>query len=266
MNSCVHETKMMAAIAEADAVSIEIRVLTGFLAIGLALVHLFACRLRLLRSTPRSRWLSLGSGVSVAYVFVHILPDLSKAQETVQQHFDAKIAFLEHHVYLVAMLGLVAFYGLERAANNSRKRNQAEGDGDVTSAEVFWLHIASFALYNALIGYLLVHREAPGRMSLLLFAIAMALHFLVNDNGLREHHKKMYDKLGRWILAAAVIAGWAIGSGTLISQAAIAVLFAFLAGGIVLNVLKEELPEDRESRFWSFVVGAIGYAGLLLAL
>ncbi|NJL21613.1 MAG: hypothetical protein HC895_13625, partial [Leptolyngbyaceae cyanobacterium SM1_3_5] len=45
-----------------------------------------------------------------------------------------------------------------------------------------------------------------------------------------------------------------------------AVLFAFLAGGIVLNVLKEELPEDRESHFWSFAIGAIGYAVLLLGL
>jgi zinc transporter ZupT len=76
----------------------------------------------------------------------------------------------------------------------------------------------------------------------------------------------MYRQTGRWILAAAVIAGWAIGSSTELSQAAIAVLFAFLAGGIVLNVLKEELPEDRESRFWAFAVGAIGYAALLLAL
>ena len=94
----------------------------------------------------------------------------------------------------------------------------------------------------------------------------MALHFVVNDFGLREHHKKMYDHTGRWILAAAVVTGWVIGVGIELSQAAIAVLFAFLAGGVVLNVLKEELPEERESRFWAFAVGALGYAALLLAL
>jgi hypothetical protein len=31
----------------------------------------------------------------------------------------------------------------------------------------------------------------------------------------------------------------------------------------VLNVLKEELPDERESRFSAFVVGAVGYAALL---
>jgi hypothetical protein len=34
---------------------------------------------------------------------------------------------------------------------------------------------------------------------------------------------------------------------------------------MVLNVLKEELPEDRDSRFAAFAVGAGGYAALLLA-
>ncbi len=67
-------------------------------------------------------------------------------------------------------------------------------------------------------------------------------------------------------MAAAIIVGWVIGSGTEIHQAAVAVLFAFLAGGIVLNVLKEELPEEQESRFWAFALGAIGYAILLLAV
>lgn len=40
--------------------------------------------------------------------------------------------------------------------------------------------------------------------------------------------------------------------------------FAFLAGGMILNVLKEELPEERESRFTAFLSGAAGYAALLL--
>lgn len=77
----------------------------------------------------------------------------------------------------------------------------------------------------------------------------MALHFVVNDHGLREHHKNAYDHIGRWILKVAIIAGWVIDSETKISEAAIALLFAFLAGGAILNIFKEELPEDRQSCF-----------------
>lgn len=41
-------------------------------------------------------------------------------------------------------------------------------------------------------------------------------------------------------------------------------LTAFLAGGVVLNVLKEELPEERESSFGAFAVGATLYAAIVL--
>ncbi len=240
--------------------------ITAICAIALAIIHLFSGKLRFLNAKPRSRWLSFGSGVSVAYVFVHILPELSKAQLTLQNSLDIGLIFLEHHVYLVALLGLAVFYGLERFASKSRQRNQKAGKGDVTALDVFWIHIASFAVYNALIGYLLVHREESSIKSLLFYFFAMALHFVVNDNGLRENHKQIYDRIGRWLLVAAIIVGWVIGIGTVIHQAAVAVLFAFLSGGIVLNVLKEELPEERESRFWAFTFGAFGYAILLLAL
>jgi hypothetical protein len=46
--------------------------------------------------------------------------------------------------------------------------------------------------------------------------------------------------------------------------AGFATMFAFLAGGIILNVLKEELPEERESRFSAFTAGTAAYAALLL--
>lgn len=240
-----------------------IPLLSLLLVAALAAVHLFSGRMRFLSASPRSRWLSAAGGVSVAYVFVHLLPDLAEEQETVREAVGEGFSFIEYHVYLVAMVGLVAFYGLERAAKLSRRRGRATGDA--AGPGVFWLHVGSFGLYNALIGYLLLHREEPGLWSLVLFAFAMGVHFVVNDFGLREDHKGAYDRAGRWVLAAAVLAGWAVGLLSEISEAALAVLFAFLAGGVVMNVLKEELPEERESRFWAFALGAALYAAVLLA-
>jgi len=234
------------------------------LAVGLALVHLFSGRMRFLSASPRSRWLSAAGGVSVAYVFVHLLPDLAEEQETVREAVGENFSFLEYHVYLVALVGLLTFYGLERAAKTSRRERRRGGGGDATGAGVFWLHVSFFALYNALIGYLMLHREEPGLGSFVLFAFAMGVHFVVNDFGLREDHKGAYDRAGRWVLAAAVVAGWAVGFVSEISEAALAALFAFLAGGVVMNVLKEELPEERESRFWAFVLGAALYSVVLL--
>jgi zinc transporter ZupT len=235
---------------------------------GLVLVHLIAGKLRFLEGIPRSRWLSMACGVSVAYVFIHIFPDLQEAQSRMEGSWNF-LPLVEHHVYLVALLGLSIFYGLERMVKSSQKRGEssAPGDGHGTPpAGVFWLHILSFGVYNFLIGYLLVHREEQDVRGLLFFFVALALHFLINDYGLRQDHKDTYERLGRWILSGAILIGWVAGLATQVNQATTDVLFAFLAGGIILNVLKEELPEERRSRFSAFALGAVAYAVLLLFL
>jgi hypothetical protein len=126
--------------------------------------------------------------------------------------------------------------------------------------------MASFGAYNALVGYLLTHREVMTPLSLAFFLVAMALHFVVTDYGLNEDHKAAYRRVGRWVLVVAVLVGWAVGADTEVSKAAVAVLTAFLGEGVVLNVLKEEVPSERQSRFWAFALGAAGYAALLLTL
>lgn len=229
------------------------------------LVHLFIDRMKFLAATPRSRWLSVAGGVSVAYVFLHLLPELSAGQRTLAQSFGA-VRFAERHVYLIAMAGLVLFYGLERLASGSSDPDRDQRREKITSPGVFALHIASFAAYNMLVGYLLLHRESGGARPLAFFALAMALHFVVNDFGLLEHHKRRYRAVGRWMISLAVVAGFAIGLFTTVHRAMIAVLVAFLAGGVILNVLKEELPRERESRFSAFLAGAAASSVLLLAL
>lgn len=235
------------------------------LALGLAAVHLLAGKLRFLGRIPRSRWLSFGGGVSVAYVFVHMLPELGEYQREVATTVGLIAGFVDHHVYLVALVGFGSFYGLERLAQRSRDGATVAGGETTANEPVFWVHIGAFALYNVLVGYLLIHGETPDLEGVLVFWVAMALHFVVNDYGLRHHHRGAYDRIGRWVLAAAVVGGWALGTVMRIDTLTIAVLIAFLGGGILLNVIKEELPEERESRFWAFAAGVVGYSVLLLA-
>ena len=237
-------------------------------ALGLAVVHLSSGRLRFLEGTPRNIWLSVAGGVSVAYVFVHLLPELAEGQEALAEALgeESFLAALESHVYLLSLVGLAVFYGLERAASSSRRRKRKEAGEDRPSNGVFWLHISSFAVYNAVIGYLLLRREESGSEELFLFFLAMALHFVVNDHGLREQHKSAYHRIGRWVISAAILLGWALGLLVEVPEFAIAAVTAFLSGGIVLNVLKEELPEERASRFCAFALGAALYATILLAL
>lgn len=230
-------------------------------------VHLAAGRLRFLDVIPRSRWLSVAGGVSVAYVFVRLLPELGAGQEVIRASIvGGVLASIGNHIYLIALAGLVAFYGLERVVRTSQKHQPRgrESERTTTGPGVFVLHIVSFAAYNSLIGYLLLHRIRPGPVSLAFYTFAMALHFLVTDYGLRKDHRQDYDRIGRWALSAALIGGLAAGYMASLPEIWIAVLTALLAGGVILNVLKEELPEGRQSRIVPFVLGAFGYTAILL--
>lgn len=240
---------------------------TLIVALAFAAIHLLGRLMSFLRTTPRSVWLSAAGGISVAYVFVHILPELDHHQDLLNA-WSERLRLSgpsERYIYYVALIGLAAFYGLESVARSSARRGVERDGRRHPSFRAFWLHLASYAAFNVLIGYLLLHREEVGLLGLLTYAVAMATHFVVADQGLRGQFYPAYDKVGRWILAATPLFGWVLGAVIDVPPLAVSALFAFLAGGVVLNVLKEELPEHRESHFWAFALGAGLYAALLLA-
>lgn len=202
--------------------------------------------------------------MSVAYVFVHLLPEVAHVeQELGELASGSPLRYLEHHAWLLALAGLAVFYGLELLARRARRPSSGAGPRPDL---VGWVHVASCSLYNGIVGVLLVERAHESTTTLALFAVAMGLHMLVNDHGLRADHGRLYRDRGRWIVSLAVVAGWGLATLTGASTPVVGMLLAFLAGGVVMNVLKEELPEDRQSRWGPFVVAAAAYAALLLLL
>ncbi|WP_415383489.1 hypothetical protein [Halosimplex sp. TS25] len=235
------------------------RVLPAVLAVALASTHLLARSELFLARLSRGRFLSFAGGVSVAYVFVHVLPEIDDFRKPMNEH--ALIALpTEKEVYLVTMLGFITYYGLEQLAHQSAEQSL----DDRPSPGIFRVHVGSYAAYNAIVGYLLFHQEAPGVSNLLLFALALGLHFLLNDVSLEDRHEEAYHRTGRWALAVAVLVGAGVGSVTELDRATLGLLFAFLAGGIMLSVVREEVPADREGKFWSFTAGVAVYTAVLL--
>lgn len=232
----------------------------------LVLVHLFVSRLGL-SGIPRSKWLSLGGGISVTYIFLHVLPEFAEYQEMFTDHTSGSmLTFMEHHIYGFALLGLVAFYALERAAKrSSQSHREPAGDTEEHDTRIFWIHMFSFVVYNGIIGYLLRWREDQSTLGLVYYVSAMAFHFMVTDYSLYEHYQELYRRRGRWLVVAALVAGWILGLSVEIAEIHIGMIFAFVAGGVIMNVLKEELPEERKSNIWAFAAGVTAYAVLLFA-
>ena len=240
--------------------------LSFFCAVGFALIHFFSKSIRFANVVPRSKFLSFSAGVSVAYVFVHLLPELNHYQEVlVNELKNSPWRYLEHHIYVIALAGLALFYSLERLVKLSKNNPRFKQPEDASSG-IFWLHIGSFFIYNAIIGYLLVQEEFNTVLGMLFYFVALGVHFLINDWSLRKDHQHIYDQYGRVLLTVAILLGWLIGALTELNELLLSILQAFIAGGVILNVMKEELPQEQESSIGSFLFGSFGYSLLLIFL
>ncbi len=225
-------------------------------AFALVAIHFVTPLLTFLSNAPRSRWLSFAGGASLAYVFLHLLPEIAEGEAVLAEEAGHG-TLLGFGIWGVALAALLAFYGIERLVQSDAMRR-----GTTDAAEkpgIFWVHLGSFAAYNLVTGYLLVQREGP----LAVFAIAMGLHLLTTDFGLTEAFRDGYLKVARWILAAALLVGWAIGATTAVPEVWIVTVTAILGGGVILNVLKEELPTQRDSRFSALLAGVLVFAAVL---
>ena len=236
------------------------------LAIGLAVIHGFAAQLPIFSFIPRFRWTSFAGGVSLSYVFLEILPELSHTQKELQHAEIPLVQYLENHVYILALLGLVVFYGLDWLALTAKRNRPVINHRAGSGAAVFWIHISGFALLNFILGYLLQELDAHGLLTCILFFVAVALHLFIIDESLREHHTSLYDKQGRWVLVGAIVLGAIAGQTIHLNEAAIAIVWSFLAGSIILNVLKRELPDEKENCFGSFIGGTALFTALVLLM
>ncbi len=238
-----------------------------FAIIALAAVHLGAGTTASLRRKWRSRALSAAAGISVCYVFLELLPDLTARQAMIDT--GGFLRGLEHHVYILAMVGLTVFFAVETVSRKSRHRNRHSGTSEFTGTGAFWFSTVSFVILNASIGYAIASPGDEAVEPLWLFALVMGLHFLANDCSLVEHHGRRYERTGRWLLVGGLVAGWLIGIVPQfeIQPQALALVLAFIAGGTILNILRNELPDtDRTADVAAFALGALAYGVLLLGL
>ncbi len=231
----------------------------------LAAVHILVKELRRLKAGTRYALLAAGAGASLAYVMLRILPKLAEKQDSLMASADTGLrGFLEHHAYLVAMLGLVTYYGISRVAAYGAEGAESGSPRRHRAAQI--ATAVGYGAYSMLIGYLIVSREQFGLFSIILITGGMGTLFLVTDHGLRKKWPDAYDGWIRWVLAISLVAGWAVGIRVEISPNVIALWYAFLAGIMLIGVIGEKLSMEEGGAFWAFLAGVVAFTALLLLL
>lgn len=230
----------------------------------LVLVHLFVHRIRVLQQEA-GPWISLSAGVAIAYVFVDVLPLLAKQQSVLMTGDTAGwLRFLKHHAYLVALAGFAFHYGI--ALSRVVDHGPDTASGFIGSGIASRFSLISFLIYSFLIGYLIGEKWDHGKDPGLLFAIAMAVHFVGLSHLAYEQAPGAYTRWLRFQLALSTLLGWVLAVTTRVSDLIFFLAFSFLAGGIIVVAMSVELPRIRPNMrdFLAFVIGLTSFAGLLL--
>jgi hypothetical protein len=241
---------------------------TGIAAALFALAFVLGSRFNPLKSIldDTRGIVSFSAGMASAYVFVHVMPELHGSETVVGKEFDESARIGGAWVYLCALLGFLVYYGIDHMHTRLKQPSAArEAAGGEESGAAFALHLVGFGAYVFTMGYLLLNNleETPG--SIALYAIAIALHFVTIDHSLHREHGATYLRIGRWVLAAACIAGWAIGVVIALPGWTIALMVAFVSGAIIVNSSIMELPTEKDGRFLPFLIGGLLYGVILVA-
>lgn len=241
----------------------------------LAALHLAAPHIRRLPGVPEHATASFAGGLAVSYVFLHLLPRVARGSREVSDMLGESFTpgpLLELAIFAVALVGFALYYGLERLAEQATRttrssRDSPRGEPNANGKWVFAVHLGAFTFYNGVIGYSLPTNWRVSPAFAVLFTVAIGLHFLLTDRGLEEHYGRWFDRMSfRAVLAAGLVAGWLLAVPFAPTRTVVvSVLTAFLGGGVLLNVFKEEIPSGRGSHFGWFTTGLVFY-GALLAL
>jgi hypothetical protein len=206
---------------------------------------------------------SFAGGVAVAYVFLHMLPELVEGNANVGRllaRVDKLTPLLDLGIFMVALLGFTLYYGLELLTQRAAVKSPA------AEGRVYALHLGMYCLYNFLITYTMPLRVQTGLVYAIIFTVAMALHFILSDRNFTRHFPRRFSLGGRLILLASLAAGWVVTALTEpINVLLVSLMIAFLSGSILYNVFREELPGERNSSYACFTLG-LGVVTALLAL
>lgn len=242
-------------------------ILSVIVIIGFITVHIFTDAIKFLDQRMTNRLMSLVSGGSIAYVFLHLVPELTHYNKVAEEaSLPSWLEGIDYATYVAALLGIAVFYGINQLREKSEKKNKQENNLDRPNKFIFILEIGAFSLYNGLIGYLLSELSGENIAAYAIYFIVFSFHFIANNRILHLTHEDLYTKAGRWILAISVLTGWILYQTTHASDLTLAFLSSFLTGGIVLNILNDELPEESKSSYAAFLIGMVFITVLLQVL
>lgn len=184
---------------------------------------------------------SFAAGFSVAYVFLLLIPELSRSE-----HING----VNIETMSIVLIGFVAFHLSHKFVFKARDLRRK-----VTLLDE--IHLVTAAIYNFLIAFSLVELV---RMDLLrgLFVVAVIImHTILSELTQAEMQHNITNKTKFVYIVAATLLGGTLGLFEALSMTASNIIFAFTAGAIIYIAIREEIPSDATGQPIYFVFGTL---------
>ncbi|WP_214703150.1 MULTISPECIES: hypothetical protein [unclassified Exiguobacterium] len=232
--------------------------MANWIIIYLTLINFFGIYLFREETVPSKKWFSFSSGVAITYFFMYLLPSLNKRQDTLR--VDWLNLALPSEIYIVSLIGFTLFYGTMRFVRTPHFQDEA-----VDRAVSYWLQVTLLTTYMTFSAYV-VTADSVTFVARSFYATALGVHFLALGHDLNRHYGERYMRQGRYLLSGGILLGGFVSRWIDLAAHVEALCFAFVAGAMILNIVKFELPSDRNLHFRTFVLAVFSYGGLLLIL
>lgn len=232
--------------------------MANWIVVYLALINFFGIYLFPRDRVPSQKWFSFSSGIAITYFFMYLLPSLNKRQDTLQ--VDWLNLALPSEIYVISLLGFTVFCGTMRVVRTPHFKDET-----IEQNVSYWLQVTLLTAYMSFSAYV-VTASSVTFVARSFYATALGVHFLAVGHDLYRHYGERYIRQGRYLLSGGILAGGFFSRLIDLASHVEAILFAFVAGAMILNIVKFELPADRNLHFRTFVLAVVGYGGILLFL
>jgi len=199
---------------------------------------------------------SFSSGLAVAYVFVLLIPEFDI--------FAQKNIFPFLNAFQLALVGLVFYKGLQHLCLFlASKRSESMGDWAFVSSKQqerllgFRVSVAVFVFYASLIVLTLPYQLAhfASMTDKCLYLLTFFLHLGFNLVGLFEEDERHYQRVVPMVVTTILTLALVLALFSTLSTGLLLTALAFLAGVIIFNVFRNELPTADKSSFAWFAIG-----------
>lgn len=186
---------------------------------------------------------SLGGGMAVTYVFLHLFPEL-----------EVGVSIFGKRIHVLVLLGFLLYYGAEHSLGLRKSQPGAE----VGKRSRFILDLALQWIYGWLLLYSLPDSLKAEGFAIIPLLVAVGLHQVHDDFEMCEAYQSDFNAWGRYVAASGPLFGWVTDlfvfkDDPLVSS----VCTAVLAGSCLYKTFNHELPESGHSRFRWFLTGVV---------